>query len=242
MHDLEIDSVTKRFAGLTAVRDVSFTVNAGEILGLMGANGAGKTTLFSLISGNQSLTSGAIRFQGQRIDNLSAWQVSRRGIARTYQIVRPFPAMTVRENVVLGVLYGAGRESSVERATVRADEILKEVGLGEQAALEAKKLTLAGRKRLEIARALGTKPRLLLLDEVLAGLTPTEIESAVTLIRNLHARHGLTIIMVEHVMRALMGLCSRIVVLDHGQKIAEGTPAEVVATPAVIEAYLGAEA
>ncbi len=242
MRDLEIDTVTKRFAGLTAVRDVSFTVNAGEILGLMGANGAGKTTLFSLISGNQSLTSGTIRFQGQRIDNLSAWQVSRRGIARTYQIVRPFPAMTVRENVVLGVLYGAGRESSVDRATARADEILKEVGLGEQAALEAKKLTLAGRKRLEIARALGTKPKLLLLDEVLAGLTPTEIEAAVALIRNLHARHGLTIIMVEHVMRALMGLCSRIVVLDHGQKIAEGSPAEVVASPAVIEAYLGAEA
>jgi branched-chain amino acid transport system ATP-binding protein len=194
-----------------------------------------------MIGGGVKPSAGTIRFAGRRIDGIGAWRASRSGIARTYQIVRPFPALTLRENVALGILFGSGREASMDLAAARADEILKEVGLHGQAASLARTLTLGGRKRLEIARALGANPKLLLLDEVLAGLTPTEIEASIRLIKDLHARYRLTIVMVEHVMQALMRLCSRIVVLDHGQKIAEGTPAEIAASPAVIEAYLGAE-
>jgi branched-chain amino acid transport system ATP-binding protein len=238
---LEVDGVTKRFRGLAAVRDVSFAVGEGSIFGLMGANGAGKTTIFSMIAGNERPTAGSIRFGGRPIEGLRPWRISQLGIARTFQIVRPFPGMSVRDNVALGVLYGARREASPEVARREADGILDEVGLSAQADLEARRLTLAARKRLEIARALGTKPKLLLLDEVLAGLTPTEVQAAVELLRHVHRRYSLTIIMVEHVLRALMQLCTKVVVLHHGEKIAEGSPDAVSADPAVVQAYFGAK-
>jgi branched-chain amino acid transport system ATP-binding protein len=238
---LEVDGVTKRFRGLAAVRDVSFAVGEGSIFGLMGANGAGKTTIFSMIAGNERPTAGSIRFGGRPIEGLRPWRISQLGIARTFQIVRPFPGISVRDNVALGVLYGARREASPEVARREADGILDEVGLSAQADLEARRLTLAARKRLEIARALGTKPKLLLLDEVLAGLTPTEVQAAVELLRHVHRRYSLTIIMVEHVLRALMQLCTKVVVLHHGEKIAEGSPDAVSADPAVVQAYFGAK-
>jgi branched-chain amino acid transport system ATP-binding protein len=238
---LEVDGVTKRFRGLAAVRDVSFAVGEGAIFGLMGANGAGKTTIFSMIAGNERPTAGSIRFGGRPIEGLRPWRISQLGIARTFQIVRPFPGISVRDNVALGVLYGARREASPEVARREADGILDEVGLSAQADLEARRLTLAARKRLEIARALGTKPKLLLLDEVLAGLTPTEVQAAVELLRHVHRRYSLTIIMVEHVLRALMQLCTKVVVLHHGEKIAEGSPDAVSADPAVVQAYFGAK-
>jgi branched-chain amino acid transport system ATP-binding protein len=238
---LEVDGVTKRFRGLAAVRDVSFAVGEGAIFGLMGANGAGKTTIFSMIAGNERPTAGSIRFAGRPIEGLRPWRISQLGIARTFQIVRPFPGISVRDNVALAVLYGARREASPEVARREADGILDEVGLSAQANLEARRLTLAARKRLEIARALGTKPKLLLLDEVLAGLTPTEVQAAVELLRHVHRRYSLTIIMVEHVLRALMQLCTKVVVLHHGEKIAEGSPDAVSADPAVVQAYFGAK-
>jgi branched-chain amino acid transport system ATP-binding protein len=238
---LEVDHVTKRFRGLAAVKDVSFAVEQGAIFGLMGANGAGKTTIFAMIAGNERPTLGSIRFGGRPIEGLRPWNVSQLGIARTFQIVRPFPGLTVRENVALAFLYGAAREGSPVVARRDADAILEEVGLAAVADVEARQLTLAARKRLEIARALGTRPKLLLLDEVLAGLTPTEVEAAVELLRHVHRRYSLTIIMVEHVLRALMQLCTRIVVLHHGEKIAEGAPNVVSIDPAVVAAYFGAK-
>jgi branched-chain amino acid transport system ATP-binding protein len=236
---LEVDSVTKRFRGLAAVKDVSFAVAQCSIFGLMGANGAGKTTIFSMIAGNERPSSGAIRFNGRPIQGLRPWRISQLGIARTFQIVRPFPGITVRENVTLAALYGAGGEASPTVARRLADDILEEVGLAAQSSTEARQLTLAARKRLEIARALGAKPKLLLLDEVLAGLTPTEVSSAVELLRHVHRRYSLTIVMVEHVLRALMQLCTKIVVLHHGEKIAEGAPDAVSADPVVVQAYFG---
>jgi branched-chain amino acid transport system ATP-binding protein len=216
-------------------------VPQGAIFGLMGANGAGKTTIFSMIAGNEKPSSGSIRFDGKPIKGLRPWRISQLGIGRTFQIVRPFPGITVRNNVALAVLYGAGREASLAVARRDADAILDEVGLSALADLEARRLTLAARKRLEIARALGAKPKLLLLDEVLAGLTPTEVQAAVELLRQVHRRYSLTIIMVEHVLRALMQLCTKIVVLHHGEKIAEGPPDAVSADPAVVQAYFGAK-
>jgi branched-chain amino acid transport system ATP-binding protein len=239
---LAVDAVVKSFAGVVAVDQVSFAVDEGEFVGIMGANGAGKTTLFSVIAGNLRANDGSITFDGQRIDGLRPDQISRRGVARTFQIVRPFGNMTVLENVTLGVLYGRRRERSAAVAEARAKEILDRIGLGERAGLMAKHLTLAGRKRLEIARSLATEPRLLLLDEVLAGLTPIEATAAIEVVRKFHASERLTILMIEHVTRALMALCQRIVVLHHGQKIAEGTPSEVASDPRTLSVYLGTAA
>jgi branched-chain amino acid transport system ATP-binding protein len=236
---LSVDAVVKSFSGVVALDHVSFDVGEGEFVGVMGANGAGKTTLFSVIAGNLRANDGTITFDGRRIDGLRPDQISRQGVARTFQIVRPFGNMTVLENVALGVLYGRRRERSAAVAEAKAGEILDRLGLSDRAQLPAKHLTLAGRKRLEIARSLATEPRLLLLDEVLAGLTPGEAAAAIEIVREFHASDRLTILMIEHVTRALMALSQRIVVLHHGQKIAEGTPSEVARDPRTLSVYLG---
>ena len=236
---LRLDNVGKSYGGVAALRGVSFAVGAGEIIGLMGANGAGKTTAFSLIAGTQRPTSGEIWFDGARIDRKPPYAVAHLGIARTFQIVRPFGGLRVIDNLVVAAMYGHARERTRSAAEDRAREILHEVGLARDLERRAETLTLAGRKRLEIARALATSPRLLLLDEVLAGLTASEVAEALDIIRALHRQRNLTLVVIEHVMRALTQLCQRIVVLHHGEKIAEGSPAEITADPRVIACYLG---
>jgi branched-chain amino acid transport system ATP-binding protein len=236
---LDVVDVTKTYGGLNAIHRVSLSVEKGEIVGVMGANGAGKTTLFSLIAGNAKPTSGQILLEGRPIHGLRPDQVSGRGVARTFQIVRPFLGMTVQENVEIGAMYGAGREHRRPVARRQALEVLEEVGLAGRAGDLAGALTLSGRKRLEIARSLATGARLLLLDEVMAGLTATEVEEALAMVRGFHGRRDLTLLVIEHVMGALMRLCGRIVVLHHGEKLAEGTPKEVSENPEVIDAYLG---
>lgn len=236
---LALHSVRKTFGGVTAVADVSFSVNEGEVVGLMGANGAGKTTLFAMIAGTVPPTSGRIELDGRRIDGMKADQVNALGIARTFQIVRTFSGMTVLENVAIAAMFGSGRERRPVVARETAHAILEEVGLAARADAPAGSVTLAERKRLEVARALATKPRVLLLDEVLAGLTATEVGAALDMLRAVKERHGLTIVIVEHVMKALMRLSDRIVVLHHGEKVTEGDPTTVAADPRVQAAYFG---
>lgn len=236
---LALHSVRKTFGGVTAVSDVSFDVDEGEIVGLMGANGAGKTTLFAMIAGTIPPTSGRIELAGRRIDGMKADRVNALGIARTFQIVRTFSGMTVLENATIAAMFGSGRERSPAKARDRAHAILEDVDLAARADAPAGSVTLAERKRLEVARALATKPRVLLLDEVLAGLTATEVGAALDMLRAVKERHGLTIIIVEHVMKALMRLSDRIVVLHHGEKITEGDPTTVAADPRVQAAYFG---
>jgi branched-chain amino acid transport system ATP-binding protein len=218
---------------------LSFEVGEGEIVGLMGANGAGKTTAFSLIAGTQRLSDGEIWFDGRRVDGRPAYAIARAGIARTFQIVRPLSGLRVIDNLVVAALYGHARERWRSDAEDRARTILDEVGLSRESNRLAETLTLAGRKRLEVARAVATGPKLLLLDEVLAGLTASEVAAALEMIRELHTRRKLTIVVIEHVMRALTQLSHRIVVLHHGEKIAEGSPTEILTDQRVIEAYLG---
>jgi branched-chain amino acid transport system ATP-binding protein len=238
---LVVKALTKTFGGLRALNAIDLTVEEGEIHGLMGANGAGKTTLFSIVAGNQRATSGSIHFAGQPIDGLRPDLICRAGIARTFQIVRPFPGLTVRENVETAVLFGrASAPRQTEAAQIAAD-LLDDCGLGALADRPAGTLTLSARKRLEVARALGTGPRLLMLDEVMAGLTPTEVVEMSAALRLLKARHGLTILIIEHVMSALNRLSDRITVLHHGTKIAEGTPDAIAADPKVANAYFGAD-
>ena len=236
---LRLKGISRHYGGVVAVDNVDIAIEPGEIVGLMGANGAGKTTLFNLIAGNLRPSGGEIMLDDRRIDRLRPDQISRLGVARAFQIVRPFSGLTVLENVAIGGLFGSARERSISSAENAAREVLDEVGLGDRADDPAGALTLAGHKRLEIARALATRPRLLLLDEVMAGLTPVEVADALEIIRRLHRRYDLTIIVIEHVMRALMQLCERLVVLHHGAKIAEGSPDEVANDAGVIEAYLG---
>lgn len=231
--------MSRRFGGVRALDDISFDMQVGEILGLMGANGAGKTTLFSIIAGNIPPSTGEIWFDEHRIDGLGPHRVSRLGVARTFQIVRPFANMTVLENVTVGALYGRGQTKSQPRAREQSMQILDEVGLADRADVLASALTLAGRKRLEVARALATEPRLLLLDEVLAGLNATEARDALDLLRQLRKSRSLSIIVIEHVMKALMQLSERIIVLHDGSKVMEGIPAEVANDHRVIKAYLG---
>ena len=239
MSFLSIQNVSKSFEGLQALHDISFEVERGEVVGLMGANGAGKTTLFSLIAGHARPNAGSIRLNGRAIDGLRPDQICRLGIARTFQIVRPFAGMSVLDNVVVGVLYGVMQERSPARAGTRASEILADVGLADRADDPASSLTLSGQKRLEIARALATSPQLLMLDEVMAGLTSTEVAELLAAIRRIKQKMSLTILMVEHVMQALMQLSDRVMVLHNGEMIAQGPPRTVANDPRVITAYLG---
>jgi branched-chain amino acid transport system ATP-binding protein len=227
--------VRKRFDGLEALAGVSLDVATGEIVGLIGPNGAGKTTLFHLISGFLRPDGGDVRFDGLSTRGLRPHQVCQRGLVRTFQIVKPFPALTVLENVRVGAL---ARARTFEAATRKAREVLGLVGLLDRADRPARGLTVADRKRLELARALATEPRLLLLDEVMAGLTPTETERVVDLCRTIQAS-GIAILLIEHVMRAVMTLSQRVVVLDQGRTIASGPPARIASDPRVVEAYLG---
>jgi branched-chain amino acid transport system ATP-binding protein len=235
---LSIAGVSKRFRGLVAVDNVSCEVMPGEIFAVIGPNGAGKTTLFSTIVGALKPDAGEIAFFGERIDGLRPDEICRRGIARTFQIVRPFPALTVEDNIMVGALL---RTADTVRAAEAAAEVMRRLDLFDKRARLASSLTLPDRKRLEVARALATAPKLLLLDEVMAGLRPTETDRMVAILRELN-RGGLTILLIEHVMRAVMALAHRVLVLHHGAAIALGTPEVVVRERAVISSYLGVEA
>jgi branched-chain amino acid transport system ATP-binding protein len=238
VHLLEGDKVTKYFGGLAAVSEVDFYVDEGEIVGLIGPNGAGKTTLFNLISAALEPKPGVIKFRDKKINGLKRYQICRLGIARTFQTVKVFGNLPVIENVRVGSLFGPAKGLSTAEATNEANELLEFVGLSDVAYTPAKDLTLANQKRIEVARALATKPTLLMLDELMAGLNQTELVEAMDLVRKIQKK-GITIIMIEHVMKAIMGICDRIIVLHHGQKIAEGTPQEVANSKKVIEVYLG---
>lgn len=238
---LRVQGLTKTFGGLRALDDVSLSVAEGTIHGLMGANGAGKTTLFSLIAGNQQPTAGRIDFAGRRIDGLSPDRICRAGIARTFQIVRPFAGLSVRENVETGALFGRVPRLPARQQAALVDEILHDCGLGAMADRPAASLTLSARKRLEVARALATGPRLLMLDEVMAGLTPSEVAEMIGALHRLKERHTLTILIIEHVMQALNRMSDRITVLHRGRLIAEGSPDAIAADPAVAEAYFGVD-
>ena len=236
---LSLDRVSKRFRGLVAVDAVSFEVPEGVIFAVIGPNGAGKTTLFNLIAGAMAPDEGSIAFAGERIGGLPPDAVCRRGIARTFQLVRPFPALSVEDNVIVGALL---RHHDVGAARAQARAVLRRLDLYDKRRQIAATLTLPDRKRLEVARALATEPKLLLLDEVMAGLRPTETDRMVATLRDINRASGLTILLIEHVMRAVMALASNILVLDHGTAIASGTPDAVVRDPAVVQSYLGAEA
>jgi len=234
---LTVEGVSKRFRGLVAVDRLGFEVEEGRIVAVIGPNGAGKTTLFNMIAGAIAPDSGTIIFAGRRIDHLPSDQICRRGVGRTFQIVRPFPALTVADNAIIGALL---HRHDMPNARRHADEVLRRVDLFDKRNMRASSLTLPDRKRLEVARALATDPKLLLLDEVMAGLRPTETDRMVAILKELN-RDGLTILLIEHVMRAVMALASHIVVMHHGAAIASGSPHEVVRDRAVIDSYLGAE-
>ena len=237
---LRVEGVTKRFGGLVALSDVSFEVYEGEILGLIGPNGAGKTTMFNVITGVYKPDAGRVLFRGLDITGWRPHRIARLGIARTHQIVKPFGDLTVLENTMVGALFGTRHKSiSEEEARRVAEEVLEFVGLADKKDLPARVLNVQEKKRLELARALAEEPQLLLLDEVLAGLTPTEVERMLSLLRQIVREKGITMIMIEHVMHAVMNLADRIVVLHFGRKLAEGTPEEVANNPEVITAYLG---
>jgi branched-chain amino acid transport system ATP-binding protein len=241
MRILEGEKISIHFGGLAALQKLDFHLEKGEVLGLIGPNGAGKTTLLNLISGSLAPTSGVIKFKGETITGLRRHEICKRGIARTFQSVKLFGNMTVPVNVSLAAQFGRSKNISEKDAKKEAIEILGFVGLsGRQEAL-AKDLTLTDQKRLEVARALATRPELLLLDEVMAGLNPTEVMGAIKLIKEIN-RNGITVLMVEHMMKAIMSISDRILVLHHGEKIAEETPQEIIKDKRVIETYLGTDA
>jgi branched-chain amino acid transport system ATP-binding protein len=237
MSILELRGVSRRFGGLDALAEVDLSVQPGEIVGLIGPNGAGKTTLVNVVTGVYKPSSGSIHFNGSKIDGLKPYQISRIGVARTFQVVQPFPEMSVLENVMAPAIYAAGLKN-IEEAREKALEKIEFVGLGVEVQTMASQLTLASRKRLELAKSLAMNPQLLLLDEVNAGLNPAEIDKALELIRTI-AASGVTIIIIEHLMKVVLSLCNRIVVLHHGALIAEGTPREITTDPRVVQAYLG---
>lgn len=234
---LQVQGVTKRFGGLQALTQVTFDLAEGQILGLIGPNGAGKTTLFNTINGVYRPEEGRILFRGQDVTGFRPYQLAKMGMARTHQIVRPLNELTVTENVMVGACYGKDNLSLTQAERV-AVEVLEFVGLANRAGQLAGSLNVAQKKRLEMARALAAQPYLLLLDEVLAGLNPSEIDGMIQTVLQIRQR-GITILMIEHLMKAVMNVSDRIIVLDYGQQIAEGTPAEITSNPRVIEAYLG---
>jgi branched-chain amino acid transport system ATP-binding protein len=235
---LELDGLGKSFRGLRAVYDVSFSVPAGAIHALIGPNGAGKTTIFNMIAGVHAPSAGTVRLDGRLISGLRPDRVCHAGVGRTFQIVRPFKGLSVLENVTTGALH---RRPRLAEARDSALEILSRLGLADRRHQLAENLTLPDRKKLEVARALATEPKLLLLDEVMAGLRPTEVDVMVGFLRDLNAETGLTVLLIEHVMRAVMALAAQVVVVSYGEKIAEGTPAEITRHQAVLDVYLGAE-
>lgn len=235
MHFFETQRLTKAFGGLIAVNNLSFKVEEGEIYGLIGPNGSGKTTVFNLITGYYPITSGTIQFAGQEMNGMPTWKICKQGIGRTFQIVKPLRRMTVLENVMTSAFC---RTSNATKARDKALEVLQFCEMEKKVDFSAKGLTIGDRKRMEIARALATEPKLLLLDETMAGLTPQEQADGVQLIRKMR-KSGITIIIVEHIMHVIMNLCDRILCINYGQEIARGTPAEVANNQAVIEAYLG---
>jgi len=241
MHILEGHDVTKLFGGLAAVSNVDFHVDQGEIVGQIGPNGAGKTTLFNLISAALPLSSGEIRFKGQKLNGLKPNQICQKGVARTFQQTKIFADMPVFQNVLVGAFFGSPNRVSAADAAREATQALELVELSAMSATPVKDLTLVNQKRVEVARALATKPELLLLDELMAGLTSTEVSESMELVTKIRDK-GITILMVEHVMKAIMGICERVMVLHHGEKICEGTPQEISCNKQVIDIYLGEEA
>ena len=239
MHLLEGQNVSKHFGGITALSNVSFHADEGEIVGLIGPNGAGKTTLFNVICCVYPPDSGVIKFKGAKITGLKPHHVCRRGIARTFQITKSFANMSVRENIMVGSLFGKESKGSLKIAREEATRLMEFTGLIGKADIPAGSLISADARKLELARALAAKPEVLLLDEVMAGLTPSEVAEAMKLIQRLRGEMGITIFMVEHIMKSVMGVSDRIIVLESGRQIAEGTPKEVSENPAVIGAYLG---
>lgn len=235
---LQVNGISKAFGGLMALNNVSFAVEAGEIVGLIGPNGSGKSTCFNVITGFMPETAGTVHFNGEDITRLPAHEVARRGLARTFQLVRPFLHLTTLDNVLAGCLFGHAGMGGRKTAVPHAQAVLEQVGLADKAHILAHDLTVMERKWLEVARALAGQPKLLLLDEFMAGLNPSEIPQAVDLVKQINAS-GITIIIVEHIIKAITNACERVIVLNAGEKLAEGTPADIVSNPQVIAAYLG---